>query len=97
MSSKLTEKKLLRREPISLSADGTTTGIVTISEACNFKVKQCITLQSATQPPLNLEVKRFIDDTSFYVGEVGKPISHRSDVSAYTVAPTTQTYSLDFN
>lgn len=86
MSSKLTEKKLLRRDALAFSADGTTTGIISVDGACNFKVKQCVTIQSATQPPRNLEIKRFIDGSSFYVGEVGQPISQRSDVSAYTLA-----------
>ena len=97
MSSKLTEKRLLRREPVSFSADGTTDGLITLSAACNFRVKQCITLESSTQPPLVVEVKRFINSNQFYVGEIKKPISHRLDVSAYTVADTATAYAIEQN
>lgn len=81
-----TEKRWFAISPQVLLIDGTSEGLLTIEDACSiFKVKQEVTLKSSTQPPLHLEVKRFISQTEFYVGLKGN-INRRADVSAYTVA-----------
>lgn len=82
------EKKRLGVSPRPLTVDGSVHGLVHVSDARGFYVKQKVYLKSATQPDLLVEIKRFNSLTSFYVGPLppdGK-IKDRTDVSAYTVA-----------
>lgn len=85
-------EKRLKAVPLQLfTADGTNLGKVTIPDACAFKVKQQVVLNSSTAGPLRLEVKRVDGDFVLFVGPIGdhqhkSSISERTDISAYLVA-----------
>lgn len=80
------EKKFKAIAPQALTANGTILGSLRIADECLLKVKEKIRLSANTLPDLDLEIKRVEEDGLVYVGEVGKPIDHRTDISAYTMA-----------
>lgn len=67
-----------------LTSNGTVNGQITLASTAGLKVKQNIFLTSATQPTLELEVKRVWSGTLLEVGPINAPLSARSNVSAYT-------------
>lgn len=78
--------------PMSLTAPGTNTGRLTVASTEGLRVKMVVTLTDpAISSPLRLEIKRVISQTQFDVGEVGKSISNRYDVSAYGVTSSIRT------
>lgn len=78
--------------PMPLIAPGTTTGRLTVASTAGLRVKMVVTLTDPAIPaPLRLEIKRVISQTQFDVGEVGKSISNRYDVSAYGVTSLVRT------
>jgi hypothetical protein len=81
-----TEKRLLEVLPVDFTADGTQTGVITLSSTCDFKVKQNVTIEATGEPLLNLEVKRVLSKTQLVVGPLKKPIHHFQDMSNYTLA-----------
>ena len=86
-----TERRYFAILPQNFTADGTTTGVVTISsliidQSRVFKVKQIVTLTVAGQPNIDLEIKKVLSDTQFVVGPLSTNIHTTYDLSAYTVA-----------
>lgn len=72
--------------PRQFTSDGTTTGLIQISDTRGFKVKGRAILQSLTQPATEVEVKKVLSDTQMIVGKVGSPITDRSfNASIFTV------------
>lgn len=81
------EKRLKAVPPQLFTANGAADGLITLADACQFKVKQQVFLFAATLPNLDqIEVKQVISDTQLYVGPKGGAITTRTNVSAYTVA-----------
>lgn len=80
------ERKWEAIPPRSLAQDGTAEGIVELSDARGFKVKQTVILRATGEPNLTLEVKRFLSPTQFRVGPTNSSLFTCSDISAYTVA-----------
>ena len=86
--SRITEKKILKIDPIAFTSDGTVDGKLTIADTRKFMVGQIVTLKSSTQPPIDLKINRIdpIDRVSMILGPVGKHISKCYDISAYLLA-----------
>lgn len=85
------EKRLKAVPPQLFTADGTNLGKVTIPDACAFKVKTQVILNSSTQGTLRLEVKRVESDTVLFVGPIkdhqhNASILDRTDILAFLVA-----------
>lgn len=80
------EKRLYAVPPQLFTADGTTTGRITVTNSGLFKVKQVVIVGNNTLQPLQLEVKRIDNINTIYVGLPGQNIDQRSDMSSYTVA-----------
>lgn len=68
-----------------LTANGTTLGVVPVSDATGFFAKQKITLKGNAQPIGYYEVKR-VYPGQIWVGTVGSHMTAYADVSAYTIA-----------
>jgi hypothetical protein len=81
------EKKLPKVAPRALTANGTADGLVQVADSRGFYVKQQVYLVSSTQLAFNVEIKRFISPTAFYVGLKGD-IGDRSDITAFLTADT---------
>jgi hypothetical protein len=79
------ERHLIEVKPRAFTVDGSSYGLVHVGDVRGFFVKQTVILTSDTQPPLQVEIKRFESTTSFYVGKKGENIDARIDVSAYKV------------
>lgn len=83
----MVEKRLIAIPPQLFTANGTANGVITIADACMFKVKQQIILDAVgVGVSSDLEVKRVTSDTTLEVGPARSNIDSRADVSAYTVA-----------
>ena len=89
------EKRFIAVPPQLFTADGTSSGVITIAaDACSlFKVKQRVILWATGLPNLELEIKRIDNAGNIQVGPIpdGKPgvntsIDARTDISAYTIA-----------
>lgn len=87
------EKRLAAVSPQSFTSDGTSDGLVTVTDASLFKVKQKVIINANTLPNIStIEVKRVVDATQLYVGPVSSSvpgsgsIDSRTNISAYTVA-----------
>jgi hypothetical protein len=90
------ERNLSPVPPVLLTADGTTEGVVTVATTCGFYVKQQAILQAPFILPLNVEIKRVVSDTILWVGPPNsKEMTHRIDVSAYTVAAGSFIYAVE--
>lgn len=80
------ERNLNAVPPVLLTADGSTEGVVTVTNTCGFYVKQQAILQAPFLPPLNVEIKRVVSATVLWVGPASPNMNHRVNISAYTVA-----------
>lgn len=80
------EKKWLRVPPRIFTADGTSTGVVSVPTVRGFYVKQHVALKGTSLPTIKLQIKRILSDTKILVGPINGKITDYSDVSAYTVA-----------
>ena len=89
-TSSITEKRYLEISPKSLTSDGTTLGLITISSTYLFKVGMGVSLASSTQSILKVKVQRVVSDTQLIVIDLGESVTtkKRLDVSMYTVADT---------
>lgn len=74
----------------SFTADGTMSGLVTVASTDDFRAKQLVHISAAGLDTLELEVKRVISATELYVGEPGRRMETRTDVSDYTTALAAQ-------
>ena len=72
--------------PRALEADGGTLGEVTMKVSADFKIKQEVRLNSATQPTKILEVKKIVDRKTLILGPKCSDLSKTEDLSAYLVA-----------
>lgn len=81
----ITEKRFYAVPPILLTSNGTQQGQFKIADASIFKVGQIVTLQSSTQQPILVKIKRISDQNTIFVGDEKKDISHRLDISAFLV------------
>jgi hypothetical protein len=79
------ERHLIEVKPRAFIVDGSSYGLVQVEDVRGFFVKQIVILTSDTQPPLQVEIKRFESSTSFYVGKKGENIDARINVSAYKI------------
>lgn len=68
------------------TANGTSDGQVTISDALDFKVQQRVILRATAQIDWQLVVKRVLSATILVVGTSDSNLNTFSDISAYTVA-----------
>lgn len=78
------EKKFKAIPPQAFTSNGTNNGALTVSDPSIFKVKMLVRLTANTLQDLDLEIKRIENDGTIFVGEVGKPIDQRADISSYT-------------
>lgn len=82
--------------PVLLTANGSTEGVVIVSNTCGFYVKQQAILQAPFLPILNIEIKRVVSGTVLWVGPANSPVmTHRIDVSSYTVASDAFIYAVE--
>ena len=79
------EKRWEEILPIAFTADGTAEGLVTVEDACDFRVKQRIYIKASGEPAKYLEIKKIKSPTEIYVGPISSDICARTDISAYTV------------
>lgn len=84
--SRITERKWLKFQDLTLTANGTSRGLLTVENTEKLRVGQRIRLVADTLPELRLKVNRVISSTQFYVGPIDKSVSVRKDVSSYTIA-----------
>lgn len=83
----MVEKRLIAVSPQSLIANGTTNGVVLVTDTRLFKVKQHVILVgTGVGPSVDLEIKRIVDINQLEIGPAAKNIEARSDLSAYTLA-----------
>ena len=83
--------------PQLFTVDGNTLGVVNVASTAGFRVKQTVTIQSGSVPPISVQVKRVNSSTQLIVGPLAESIlpankqqgnqllSVRQDISAYTV------------
>lgn len=71
-------------------SNGKNNGVITISDAYNFKVKMMVTVEADGFEPINLEIKRILNKNEIVLGDIGRPIHNRRDMSMYTlsISPT---------
>lgn len=71
--------------PVLLTVNGSTEGVVIVTDTAGFYVKQlAILTNNATI--LNVQIKRVVNSTTLWVGIPGPSMLHNLDVSAFTVA-----------
>ena len=82
------EGKINPVAPRLLTADGTTRGLITVTDTEGFRIKQTAFLVNNTLPPLPVQIKRVLSHTQLLVGLVDNKIASwpHLDVSAFTVA-----------
>lgn len=80
--------------PQTLTANGTTLGVVTVADTAGFYIKQDAYLTNSSGPSSNLpvQIKRILGSTTMVVGPIDNKITSFKplDVSAYTVASGAQ-------
>jgi hypothetical protein len=81
------EKRWLAVSAQAFLVSGTTNGVAEVSDACLFKVKQKVQVSDGSNV-LNLEVKRVNSGTELELGEAGKDIRHRVDLSSFPPGST---------
>jgi len=79
------ERTLDAVPPTLFTANGTANGLVQVASTAGFYVKTLAIIQAPLLPPMQVEIKRVIDQHNMWVGPVGA-ITLRSDISAYTVS-----------
>ncbi len=80
------ERNLAAVAPILLTANGGAQGQVILATTLGLFVKQIITIQAPSLPPLSVQVKAVTNNTDILVGPTTGPLSAKTDVSLYTVA-----------
>lgn len=78
---RVTEKRFLAIPPQQLTANGTTDGVLTLSNTYGWKVGQIVTVISNTVQPRRLKIKAVISETEIKVGDISSPIYKFSNVS----------------
>jgi len=72
--------------PITLTADGSATGVIQVSDTIGFYVKMNAQLSNSLGQTLTVEIKRVINKNILLVGPPRTPITTYTDCSAFTVA-----------
>ena len=80
------ERKWQGVPPTLFTSNGSENGSIAVVSTSGFKVKQTVTIESTTQPIVNLQVKRVLSSTVLIVGPLNKGIDVKSDISSYLVA-----------
>jgi len=80
------EKKFYALPDQLFTANGTTTGLITVTSTLSYKVGMVIACHSNTQSSRRLKIKRIISETQFYVGEENTNISTYTDMSTFLLA-----------
>lgn len=82
------ERKWLAIAPRAFTANGTTTGIVTVDSTSGFRIKQTVYLQGTTLPQKEYQVKYVISKTQLVVGPNDNTIGRNkgSNISSFTVS-----------
>jgi len=83
-----TERNWLAVAPVAFTANGTTLGVVTVSDTIGFFTKQVVFITTNTSLSIRLQIKRVLSPTQIIVGPVDNKISisNYTDISAYTTA-----------
>lgn len=84
--AKITEKRLFSVSPQLLIVDGGVDGSIIVSDTSLFVVGHILAISSSVVPSRLVQVKRIPNSSTLLVGDPGKPIQDRVDVSAYLVA-----------
>lgn len=95
LGDSMLEKSWPTVPPTLFTANGNALGLVSCVSTAGFKVKAEVVISANTLPNLLLEVKRVISPTQLFVGPIGKPITTRTDISAYTTALTSFIYQAE--
>lgn len=71
--------------PVLLTNDGSTNGVVIVTDTAGFYVKMIADLKNNLGAVLTVQIKRVVDNHTLYVGIPGPTMTHNLDVSAFTV------------
>lgn len=80
-----TERQWNAVPPVSLTADGTTNGVLQITDTAGFFFGMEATLKNNLSQQLTVYIKMVIDSTTMWVGATKGGLDHNVDVSAFTV------------
>ena len=69
-----------------LTADGTTEGVLQVTDTAGFFFGMQATLFNNTSTQLTVYIKRVVNSTTLWVGPTKSGLDHNVDVSAFTVA-----------
>jgi hypothetical protein len=80
--------------PVAFTQDGGNDGIVVVTDTSLFKVKMIVVVQANSLPITRFEIKKVISPTEMVLGPEDKPITARSDMSAYILGlnPTVEAF-----
>lgn len=88
----MTEKRWLLVAPQAFTTNGGSFGQIQVASTKGLHVKQYVVITATGLDPLQLEIKRVVDATTFWVGPKGN-IGDRTDLSLYTVALSASVYA----
>lgn len=79
---RITERRVLRVLPQRITSDGNKRGRVTVPNSDLFMVGQRVWLQDKNNQSKEYQIKRIVDQF-VYLGDPGKGIDHRSDLTSW--------------
>jgi len=80
------EKRWRSIAPRNLTANGTTSGIITLVTTRDIRVKQILNLYSNTEQQIQVQVQEVVSETQLRVSDVNGKINDSKDISAYLTA-----------
>jgi hypothetical protein len=91
-STRITEKRYYAIPPLALTANGTSEGLITISNTYCFKVGQVVLFKQAGTGIKRAKIQRITSETEFIVIEANEPIITKSklDMSAFSIGDTVE-------
>ena len=81
-----TERNYNAVPPILLTSNGSTDGILQVTDTAGFYVQMQATLANNLNNKLTVYIKRVVDSTTLWVGATKGGMDHNVDVSAFTTA-----------
>lgn len=81
-----TERNYNAVPPVSLTSNGSTDGVVQVTDTAGFYVQTQALLSNNLGAKLTVYVKRVVDPTTLWVGATKGGMDHNVDVSAFTTA-----------
>ncbi len=72
--------------PVSLTSDGTTEGVLQVTDTIGFFFGMQATLKNNASLQLTVYIKRVVNSTTLWVGAAKGGLDHNVDISAFTVA-----------